>query len=118
MTWINTWFQNEKYTPMAQVIVAFVFGILLSPFSSGLFFLTVFIVVYEILYYLFINPLTVVPYGGYDDPLGQNNYNPRCYNIFVRVSVMIASILGFIVGRTLSGDNILQEGVPNIPWAT
>ena len=95
--WIHRWFCNEKYTPMAQMIIALVWGILLSPWASGLFFLFVFIIIYEILYYVFTRG------------------DPRYYNVFVRVSVMCASIFGYILGRTLSGDDILHEGVPDMP---
>lgn len=108
MTWLNDWFQNPKYTPMAQVIFAFVFGILLGPWGSGLFFLVVFTIFYEIAYYLFINPDIVVPFAD----LSGRNYNPKVYIIFLRVGIMLSSILGFIVGRTLSEDEILYEGVP------
>lgn len=90
---ITNWFCNPKNTPMFQVIISLVFGILLSPWSSGLFFLVIFIIAYEILYYIFTKG------------------NPLYYNVFVRTSVILASILGFIIGRTLSGDEVLQEGV-------
>lgn len=95
--WIRRWFCNDKYTPMAQLITALVWGVLLSPWGSGLFFLFVFIIIYEILYYVFTKG------------------NPVYYNVFVRVGVIYASIFGYIVGRTLSGDEILYEGVPDMP---
>ncbi|CAH6418998.1 Hypothetical protein HVR_LOCUS185 [uncultured virus] len=95
--WLHWWFCNTKYTPMAQIIVAFVWGVLLSPWSSGLFFLTIFIIIYEILYYVFTHG------------------DPRYYNLFVRTGVIYSSIFGYILGRTLSGDNVLQEGVPSMP---
>ena len=95
--WIHSWFCNEKYTPMAQVLIALVWGVLLSPWASGLFFLFFFIIFYEILYYVFTRG------------------DPIYYNLFVRVGVIYSSIFGYILGRTLSGDNILHEGVPDIP---
>jgi len=95
--WIYWWFCNEKYTPMAQVLIALIWGVLLSPWASGLFFLFFFIIVYEILYYIFTRG------------------DPKYYNVFVRVGVIYASIFGYILGRTLSGDEILYEGVPNMP---
>lgn len=91
--WLHCWFCNDKNTPMAQVILAFAFGVLLSPWSSGLFFLTIFIIINEILFYVFTKG------------------DPRYYNVFVRTGVIYASILGFILGRTLSGDEILYEGI-------
>lgn len=94
--WLHFWFCNEKYTGMAQVIVSIVWGILLSPWSSGLFALVVFIIIYEMMYYIFTH--------------GDEKY----YDIFIRTSCIFASIFGFLLGRTLSCDNILYEGVPNI----
>lgn len=92
-SWLHWWFCNDNYTPMAQVIVALVWGILLSPWSSGLFFLITFIILYEILYYVFTKG------------------DPQYYNVFVRTGVICASTFGYILGRTVSGVNILTEGV-------
>jgi 4-hydroxybenzoate polyprenyltransferase len=92
-SWLHAWFCNDNYTAMAQVIVALTLGILLSPWSSGLFFLIIFIILYELFYYIFTKG------------------NPRYYNVFVRTGVIFASIFGYILGRTLSGDEILTEGI-------
>jgi len=94
-TWIHEWYCNEKYTPMAQVIVAFAWGVLLSPWSSGLFWLVILIIINWILYYIIA--------GKY----------PRHYNVFVRTGVMFSSIFGYILGRTLSCDLILMSGLEN-----
>lgn len=96
---ITSWFCNDNYTPMAQVLISLFLGILLSPWASGLFFLTVFIIIYELLYYIFTHG------------------NPRYYNLFVRTGVIYASIFGYILGRTLTipDDQLLNEGVPDIP---
>lgn len=94
---LNRWFQNEKNTAMVQVLTSFCFGILLSPWSSGLFFLMIYIIIYEILYYIFTKG------------------DPMFYSVFVRTGVIYASILGYIVGRTLSGCCVLYEGVPDMP---
>ena len=93
---LQSWFCNINYSPMAQFIISIIWGILLSPWSSGLFFLVVFILVYEILYYVFTKG------------------NPLYYNVFVRTSVIYGSIFGYILGRTVSGDQILYEGIPDI----
>lgn len=94
--WIKWWFCNQKYTPMAQIIIAMIWGILLSPWSSGLFALVIFIIVYEILFYVFT--------GG----------DPQYYSLFVRTGVIYTSIFGYILGRTLSGDTVCEPAVwPN-----
>jgi hypothetical protein len=87
------WFCNDKYTPMAQVIVALTWGILLAPWSSGLIFLVISIIFYEFFYYLFTRG------------------RPPYYNLFVRTGCIMASILGYIIGRTLSQDDILMTGM-------
>lgn len=94
---IHSWFCNDKYTPMAQVVIAFAYGVLLSPWSSGLFILIMTIIIYEILLYIFTHG------------------DPRYFNLFVRTGVICASICGYLIGRTASGDEILYEGVPEIP---
>ena len=98
--WLKWWFCNERCTPVAQIIIAFAWGVLLSPWSSGLFALTIFIILHEILYYLFTHG------------------DPKYYSVFIRTGVIYTSIFGYILGRTLSGDDVLQEGVPNMPGTT
>lgn len=78
------WFCCNDYSPMAQVIIAFVYGLLLSPWSYGLFFLTCTIISLELLYFIFTKG------------------NPKYYNLFVRLGVICSSISGFIIGRTFS----------------
>lgn len=91
---LGAWFKNEKYTPMAQIIVSFAYGVVLSPWGSGLFFLVVSLIFYELFYAVC------------------TGCDPRYYNPYTRTGVIYASILGWIVGRTLSGDPVLKEGVP------
>jgi hypothetical protein len=93
MTVISDYFQNIDYTPMMQVIVAFLWGVLLSPWSKGMIYLFASIVFYEILYYVFTHG------------------NPLYYNVFTRAGCICSSVLGFIVGRTLSGDNVCEPGI-------
>jgi len=82
---------NSKYTPLAQIIVALGFGILLSPWSYGLMIFLFYIVIQEIFYYIF------------------TRHNKEYYNIFIRTGVIYAGILGFIIGRTLSCDCVLFD---------
>lgn len=96
MTFLKKWFCNEKYTPMAQVIIAFVWGVALSPWSSGIFILIWSIILYELAYYIFTHG------------------DPHFYNLSIRPAVISASVLGYIIGRTLSGDEILYEGVTDV----
>ena len=96
MSIVSDWFQNEKSTRMFQAIFSFAFGMVLAHWGSGLFFLVLFIIFYEIAYYVFSHGK--LPYW---DP-------------FTRVAVINSSLLGWIVGRTLLDDTVLQEGVPGM----
>lgn len=81
-------------TPTAQVIGAFCFGLLFGPYSKGLFVVAITKLIEEIGYLLFT-----------DDYYSQAE---------VRAGVISASISGWIIGRTISGHNVVEEGVPEI----
>ena len=91
-TVINKFFCNPCNTPMSQFMFAIFWGILFSPWSSGLFYLFAFGIFYELAYYIFTKG------------------DPCYYNVFVRTAVNCAAVFGYIIGRTLTGDDILDEG--------
>jgi hypothetical protein len=93
-TWITWYFCNEDRTAMAQLVSAMVFGILLSPWSGGLFFLVAFIIVYELAYYVFAKG------------------DPRYYDVETRPCVIAGSLFGYILGKTLMSteDNMMYSG--------
>ena len=103
-TFLTRYFQSEECTPMFQIIFAFVYGVLLSPWSSGIFFLVVFALIYEIIFYLFT-------FG-----------DPRYWQSETRVSVVAASFFGWIIGRTVYQQDVLKSGIPTIStmfnWST
>jgi hypothetical protein len=68
---------REAFTPTAQVILSFAVGVLLSPWSWGLIFYILFLVVYEIVYYFFTD--------NWDE--------------YSRMAVIVYAILGWIIGR-------------------
>jgi hypothetical protein len=78
---------------MVQAIVALVYGVLLAPWSSGLFCLTASAIGYELATYLFTH--------------GDDQY----YDPFARTAVLCCSVFGYLVGRAVSGDDLFQEGV-------
>lgn len=100
-TWLSDYFNNIAYTPAMQVVVAFAYGILLGPLASGLFLLIVSLFFYEWLYYILTR--------------GQ----PDMWQLETRVGVIMSSILGYIIGRTIVKAEVLKEGVPNVSamWA-
>ena len=87
------YFCNEKATPMYNVIFALVWGIILSPWSRGVFWLIVSIVVYEILLYIFTKG------------------DPKYWSVQTRCACICAAVLGFIIGRTSFNQNVLEEGI-------
>lgn len=87
--WLKWWFCCDYYTAMAQAIVSFTIGVLFSPWSSGIFWLSIYIIINEILTYAFTKG------------------DPRYFNSFVRCAVVCSSLLGYICGRTLAQKEII-----------
>ena len=74
-----------------QIIMAFTLGILFAPFSYGLLYFLIFLISYEaIAIYL-------------------SRMNCRYWCFRTRVSVVIASIVGFLIGRWVDGRKDLLE---------
>ena len=78
--------------PILQFGISFGIGVLFSPWSSGLFYLLVGILVYEIILALLL--------ASYSYP----------YPAFTRAGVIASSLLGYLVGRELFQHDILEEG--------
>lgn len=93
-TWLHKFFCNQKSTAMFQVFCGFALGVLLSPWSKGLFWLAIITFLNEIFIYMFTNG------------------DPRYYNLFVRTAVIYANILGYICGRTLAQTEITLCNIP------
>lgn len=85
-TFISTFFNNPTYTPMAQLLLSVFWGILLSPFSRGIAYLLISIVVGEILMYVFCN--------------GKYPWIPQ-----IRAAVVCGSFFGFILGRSIGCEH-------------
>ena len=79
---------RQHYTPLAQFIVSFFFGVLASPFGcTALWF---------VLYYSFFELLVAITWKRWDP--------------FLRFSVVCVAILGWIIGRLAIGaDHIWEE---------
>jgi hypothetical protein len=91
--WSLLWY-GPVNTPIAQLMTSFALGVLFSPFSSGLFYLTLYIAIYEFLYYVLS--------GGKIHPAGRiADYDDDLYYAFVRLGVVSASYSGYIIGMTL-----------------
>lgn len=93
----NVFFDLKPYfnkKPTSQVICAFCFGLIFGPYSKGLFVVAITKFLEELGYLLFA-----------DDYYSQPE---------VRAGVISASISGWIIGRTISGFNVVEEGVPEV----
>ena len=71
---------------------AFVTGVIFSPWNSGLFWLIIFIIVYEI--------VILIITGAREE----------CWNSFDRAAIIAASLLGWLVGRLLTSLPIDECG--------
>lgn len=72
-----------------KIIFSFVFGILLSPFSWGIFYLVASIIIFFVIDYIFCE--------------GKFEYNYLEH----RASVIFYGILGFIIGRTIHDMSVM-----------
>lgn len=95
--WITAYFVNPDYTELVQLVVAFAFGVIFSPFSYGPLFFIIWLVLYEFAYAYYTN--TECPY----------------WRLFFRVALIMASILGWLIGRTVVGWRNPFRVSPNDP---
>lgn len=82
---VKGYFCHECSTTASQMIIAFVLGLLFSPFNMGLIYVLLLIIINEILVYIF-----------------SNGVKPRYWDPLERCGVVCSTVLGFIIGRTLS----------------
>jgi len=89
---------------MGQILPSFCLGVLLSPWSRGAFFLALGSFLYDLVFYIFSWR-----------PDGTSTWDP-----WSRGGAFLASILGWIIGRTAAGQEIFQPGVPDprIIWGS
>lgn len=91
---IEKYFCNPEATSIYQIIAAFFFGVILSPWSSGVIFLIVTAIIIEtlLIYY--------------------TKMHRYYYNAEVRAACVMASIFGFILGRIVSNKVLLPNYNP------
>lgn len=81
----GTYFKNLYYTELVQLIFAFSLGVIFAPFSYGPLLFIIYLLLYEFIYAYFTN--TEYPY----------------WRLFFRVAVVMTSVFGWIIGRTIVG---------------
>lgn len=74
------------YAPLAQIIIAFVLGLILSYFTHSLVIILIFLIAYEVAYAI----ITL-------------RYDNDRWQFFARIGVVVGYIAGWIVGRALLG---------------
>lgn len=80
---VNSYNILAGYTPVGRIIVSLTLGILLSPFSNGVTLFISYIIIYEVIYYLYTSGRSL-PW----DPI-------------TRVGIFYGSIAGWLIGRQL-----------------
>lgn len=91
------YFNNPGNTEMVQVISAFAIGVIFSPWNRALLLFITFLIVYEVIY------------------LYTTSFNLPYWRLEGRVAIVMASIFGFIVGRTLVGfDDPIKDDRPQV----
>ena len=84
----------KKFTPLLALTTGFGFSMLLAPLSCGIIFFIIFIVTYEIVLAFYSNWIC--------------DYK-------LRIGVLFASILGFIIGSILVSKNPFDQ-IQNFSW--
>ena len=85
LDYINSIFCNPNNNEFTQLILALLLGIIFSPWSLGFLYFFIFLVIYEIICMILTSC--------------QRPY----WNLYFRISIISASLLGWIIGRTIFG---------------
>lgn len=83
----------DDIPPVITIFGSFVISLVLAPYSLGFIFFLLFLIIYEF-------------FWGYFTRMQHPRYNP-----IVRAMVVIASILGFSIGRLIIKDMYLFEAI-------
>lgn len=83
----------DMNTPIAQIFVSFAMGVLFSPWSYGLFWLTIWLIVFEFGCYIMT--------GKMRDDTRMVDYPDGLYYAWVRLGVLCAAYSGYIVGMVV-----------------
>lgn len=91
---LKEFISTESYTKEYQLIGSLCLGILFGPYSWGLFYLLLFIIIYELIIFILTKG------------------NPKYWNHEVRAGIIMASIFGWLIGRELTLKDCSHRGVP------
>jgi hypothetical protein len=77
------YFCNDSYTELSQMIAGFALGLIFGPFSKGIAYFLLFILVYEIALFYYTQDVT------------------PSWRMEARFAISVGSLLGWIIGRWL-----------------
>lgn len=77
------YFCNDSYTEFNQMIVGFALGLLFGPFSKGIAYFLLFLLIYEIVLFYYTQDMT-----------------PK-WRMEARIAIGVGSLLGWMIGRWL-----------------
>lgn len=80
--------------PTCSLIFSFVWGLIFSPWTQGLFYMILFIVIYELIYYIAV-------WG-----------DLKKWDPYLRGGMILAYILGWLVGRTFLVNVLFPNQLP------
>jgi hypothetical protein len=80
---------DERFNIFIQMIIAFLSTFILSPFGKGIFYFVISIIIYEIILLLY-----------------------KRNDVLKRSGIILSSILGWIVGRTMFSCDVLDNNCP------
>lgn len=95
----NVWGGFREMSLVGLLILSFCMGVLLSPWSWGFWWFLVFLIVYEIVWLVYCRwwRSETITFGAL---LGLPSQ--KGWSMFARFGIVVASIAGFLVGRTFS----------------
>lgn len=79
--------------PMYWIGAAFFSGFLFSSWSWGVVYIILFLIVYEIFYFMFCC------------------YQKRNYNIMIRIGIVAGAFMGFLIGRNIIEDDDHEKSI-------
>jgi hypothetical protein len=84
----NSYFNEDGYYSLVfQLVFSFILGLILAPFSVGLFIFIVFYILFELFY------------------ANRKGFRYTQYELLIRFLIFLVGLLGFLVGRVASGDS-------------
>ncbi len=76
---IKNYIEERKPNIWSSLVLSFCFGIIFAPFSLGLYYFLIWLILYEIFLYIYY----------------------KSFDYGERIAILVISLLGFLIGRLL-----------------